>query len=341
MRVTPIRFAHRGQARANQAVTGGTGATPRSPRIVGARTPPTASGGAAAAGHERSPRPRRTAVTAPAAGRPAPRRRPRPCTPDAARQVSRSRLPLPPVPAASRPAARMPGRPAHHGRAASPRCRSPEPRLRRRLPLPRAGIGAPLGPLPPAPRRPSPVRAARGSTPSRRSRPPAPARRRLPLRAAPPRVPRQTGRSATPARPTATGPSPRAPSEPELVGRRAVPARGLRAPAPGTSADPRARLSGRRRQQVAPIRDSIDHEVDAARGRRRTADDLAPAPVRGPASGPVMGGRAAMRAERQAADMARRKAREAHGSRRRRPGRARGRRARRASRAGSSRDCSR
>jgi hypothetical protein len=80
---------------------------------------------------------------------------------------------------------------------------------------------------------------------------------------------------------------------------------------------PERRLSGRRRQQVAPIRDSIDHEADYQTGRgmdRVLDDDRAPAPVRGPASGPVMGGRAAMRAERQAADMARRKAEKRTGS---------------------------
>jgi hypothetical protein len=58
---------------------------------------------------------------------------------------------------------------------------------------------------------------------------------------------------------------------------------------------------------VAPIRDSIDHVDDTS------ADNLAPAPVRGPGTGPV-GGRAAMRAERQAADMARRKAEKRTGS---------------------------
>jgi hypothetical protein len=86
-------------------------------------------------------------------------------------------------------------------------------------------------------------------------------------------------------------------------------ARALRAPAPGTTAIPERRMSGRRRQQVAPIRDSIDHEVGEAYDEGR-----APAPVHGPASGPVAGGRAAMRAERQAADMARRKAEKRTGS---------------------------
>jgi len=54
---------------------------------------------------------------------------------------------------------------------------------------------------------------------------------------------------------------------------------------------------------------------DAAR-RPRSLDtfDDAPAAVRGPASGPVAGGRAAVRAERQAADLARRKAAKRNGT---------------------------
>jgi hypothetical protein len=60
-------------------------------------------------------------------------------------------------------------------------------------------------------------------------------------------------------------------------------------PAPATTAIPERSVSGRRGR-------SAD-----------VADDEAPIAVRGPGTGPV-GGRAAMRAERQAADMARRKA---------------------------------
>jgi hypothetical protein len=45
-----------------------------------------------------------------------------------------------------------------------------------------------------------------------------------------------------------------------------------------------------------------------------TLDDDAPPPTRGPGTGPVVGGRAALRAERQAADMARRKAAKRSGS---------------------------
>ncbi|WP_116449675.1 LytR C-terminal domain-containing protein [Blastococcus litoris] len=55
-------------------------------------------------------------------------------------------------------------------------------------------------------------------------------------------------------------------------------------------------------------------ERSVRRGRRPAqAEDDAPAPVRGPGTGPV-GGRAAMRAERQAADAARRKAQGHKGS---------------------------
>jgi hypothetical protein len=67
-------------------------------------------------------------------------------------------------------------------------------------------------------------------------------------------------------------------------------------PAPGTTAIPERRTSGRRRQPVESF------------------DEAAPAPVRGPATGPVVGGRAALRAERQAADAVRRKAEKRNGS---------------------------
>jgi hypothetical protein len=60
----------------------------------------------------------------------------------------------------------------------------------------------------------------------------------------------------------------------------------------------------------APVTTAIP-ERDVAGRRARSADlvdDERPEVVRGPGTGPVAGGRAAMRAERQAADMARRKA---------------------------------
>jgi hypothetical protein len=136
----------------------------------------------------------------------------------------------------------------------------------------------------------------------------------------PPRVPRQTGPAGTPSPAYGDWTKPSRAGEPDLAADEQR-ARGLRAPAPGTTAIPERRSSGRRRQQVAPIRDSIDHELDAESDYeldhdidRGHDDDRAPPPVRGPVSGPVMGGRAAMRAERQAADMARRKKEKRTGS---------------------------
>jgi hypothetical protein len=133
-----------------------------------------------------------------------------------------------------------------------------------------------------------------------------------------PRVPRQTAvGSASPAygdwtRPSSSGDVALA-TAPEDES-----ARGLRGTAaPGTTAIPERRSSGRRRQQAAPIRDSIDHDLDGDldRGLGQVSDGgSAPAPVRGPASGPVVGGRAALRAERQAADAARRRAEKRNGS---------------------------
>jgi hypothetical protein len=97
--------------------------------------------------------------------------------------------------------------------------------------------------------------------------------------------------------------------------------RGQRVPAPGTTAIPERRIRGRRRQQVAAVRDSVENGIDADQDYERDQDidrahddDRAPPPVRGPVSGPVVGGRAAMRAERQAADMARRKREKQTGS---------------------------
>jgi hypothetical protein len=70
--------------------------------------------------------------------------------------------------------------------------------------------------------------------------------------------------------------------------------------APGTTVIPERRVNGRRRG-AASMYDE---------------DDLGPVEPRGPVSGPVaaVGGRAAQRAERQAADMARRKAQKQRGS---------------------------
>ena len=234
------------------------------------------------------------------AGRPAPSAGGR--TPDAARQVSRSRLPLPPVPAASRPAPRTPAGPRTTAApfAAVP---SPEPRLDDAVPA-----GAPVGAArdrsagsAPAIARPS--RAWVDAEPALASTGPSASGgiRSAPL---PPRVPRQTGPAGTPSQGYGDWTRPSRPDEIDVSDA------GLPAAAPGTSLIPERRVSGRRRQQVAPTSDSIDHQIDSSDEDPAPA----PAPVRGPASGPVMGGRAAMRAERQAADMARRKAEKRTGS---------------------------
>ena len=124
-------------------------------------------------------------------------------------------------------------------------------------------------------------------------------------------MPRQTGPTGTPAQDYGDWTKPSRADVTDPVDD----APAARAVAPGTSLIPERRLSGRRRQQMAPIRDSIDHDIAPAPASDLAHDgDRAPAPVRGPASGPVVGGRAALRAERQAADTARRKAEKRTGS---------------------------
>lgn len=128
-----------------------------------------------------------------------------------------------------------------------------------------------------------------------------------------PRVPRQTTAAGSPSPAYGDWTKPSRSEDVDLAVDDDQQARAFRAPAPGTTAIPERRMSGRRRQQVAPIRDSIDHEVDHDT-EHSFDEDLAPAPVRGPGTGSVVGGRAAMRAERQAADMVRRKAEKRTGS---------------------------
>jgi LytR cell envelope-related transcriptional attenuator len=179
-----------------------------------------------------------------------------------------SRLPLPPVPTASRGVARA-AAPAGPLTTAAPFRAVPSPD-------PRPGI-LELDALPPG--RPSAAGSPRGGSPSR------------PVASAPPvgRVPRQT----TPDGPTSDAYGDWTPAA-GTVGRNAAlgePAGNLLVrPAPATTAIPERTVTGR---------------------RGRSADlpeDETPDVVRGPGTGPVVGGRAAMRAERQAADMARRKA---------------------------------
>ena len=271
--------------------------------------------------HERSP-PAPPAVTV---RRPPDVRRRAPAVgpPRAARQVSRSRLPLPPVPAASRPAPARARRPAHDGRAlrrvpyagAAPRRRRPD-RLR---------VGAPST-APPDRRRPSPVRAAPGSTPSPAARVHRPQRGgRIPLGAAPaPGTP--ADRSRRYARPELRRLDPALPLRRDRPGGRRQPAKGQRASAPGTSLIPERRLSGRRRQQVAPIRDSIDHDLD-----RRDSCPTTSAQDLGARAGPRSGQRPGHGRPRRHARRASGgrhgppQGGEAHRLRRRRPRRARGR----------------
>jgi hypothetical protein len=240
--------------------------------------------------------------------------------PDAARQVSRSRLPLPPVPAASRAGAPRP--PAGPRTTAAPFAAvpSPEPRIDLAIDdaFPASGgrnIDRSSGSAP-AIARPSRTRLEESALASTGPGM-AGGLRSSPL---PPRVPRQTGPASTPSPAYGDWTKPSRSGELDLAVDQ-QPARGLRAPAPGTTAIPERRTSGRRRQQVAPIRDSIDHELDRESDYeldndidRGSDDDRSPPPVRGPVSGPVMGGRAAVRAERQAADMARRKKEKRTGS---------------------------
>jgi hypothetical protein len=136
----------------------------------------------------------------------------------------------------------------------------------------------------------------------------------------PPRVPRQTGVTNTPSPDYGDWTKPSRSEEIDLAVDELT-NRSRRVPAPGTTAIPERRMSGRRRQQVAPIRDSIDHGLDTNYDDeldqdldRAYDDEGAPPQVPGPVSGPVMGGRAAMRAERQAADTARRKREKRTGS---------------------------
>ena len=189
-----------------------------------------------------------------------------------ARQLSRSRLPLPPVPAASRGAARA-ATPAGPLTSAAPFRAVPSPE-------PRPGI-LEVDAL--APARPSvgPARSASSSRPLASSGPVG-------------RLPRQTAAEG-PSSETYGDWSPVAGTVGRGRGGDASAALGQPAgnllvrPAPATSVIPERTVTGRR-----------DRSSDVL-------DDERPLPVRGPGTGPV-GGRAAQRAERQAADMARRKA---------------------------------
>jgi hypothetical protein len=77
--------------------------------------------------------------------------------------------------------------------------------------------------------------------------------------------------------------------------------------APGTTGIPERSVSRRRRNGAVPAERVEDDAADHAA-------DRAPSAVRGPGTGPVVGGRAAVRAERQAADAVRRRAEKQRGS---------------------------
>ena len=192
-----------------------------------------------------------------------------------ARQVSRSRLPLPPVPAAARGAA-----PAARAAAPAARAAAPAGPLTTAAPFRAVPSPEPLPDVPAgdafAPVRPAAAGSSRAGSPSRPIGSSGPA----------PRVPRQSSADRIDAAalgdwsPAAHPASGRPMGEPagNLLVR----------PAPSTTVIPERSVSGSRARSAGPVADE------------------APLPVRGPGTGSV-GGRAAMRAERQAADMARRK----------------------------------
>lgn len=275
----------------------------------------------------------------------APRRpvTPTPASADGARQLSRSRLPLPPVPAPARSYARP-------AAAAAPPCPAPQttaaPFQAVPSPEPRADVLVDdVRPLPMAAR---PASAPAAPLVERRKRPrtvtPAPERPRstwhqaesalgstggslgstggsgLRSSGSAPRLPMQTtsAGSSAPAYGDWTKPS------------RADDAAGMAVPlpaepdafavAPSTTAIPeRSLFRGRRGGAVpadrfdAAAHDAAAYDAAAYDPADEWDHDRAPAAVRGPGTGPV-GGRAAQRAERQAADAVRRKAQKQRGS---------------------------
>jgi hypothetical protein len=113
-----------------------------------------------------------------------------------------------------------------------------------------------------------------------------------------------------------SGPAPRVPSQTTAGGSASLaygdwtkPSRSGDGP---FAADPELLAEGPLRRRSAPGTTAIP-ERSTRRRRSAEALDEAPGPVRGPGTGPV-GGRAAMRAERQAADAVRRKAEKRTGS---------------------------
>lgn len=251
-------------------------------------------------------------------------------TPDAARPMSRSRLPLPPVPAGSRPT--------------GPRTTGPRTTMAPFQAVPSPEIPAPavaadvLAPVPAPAGAPTERRRSRSAAPAVA---PAAGRAGRSWRAEGPEhkvvvadAPAKAGRGSVPGprlgRPgtPAGAPSPAygdwtKPSRAELAEMAAsdeadflsgpIAAARLQ-PAPGTSAIPERSVAGRR----ARYDDAIDDADEAGHDNYDLEDEPAPAtagPVRREhMSGPVTGGRAARRAELQAADQARKEAAKRNGT---------------------------
>ncbi|WP_346621547.1 LytR C-terminal domain-containing protein [Blastococcus montanus] len=201
---------------------------------------------------------------------------------DSPRQVPRSRLPLPPVPAGSRPVATPAPRTSVAPFQAVP---APESRIEVAAPARAVDVLAPVAagawlddePLDTT----GPGQGVAGRTVAPR----------VPLA---PRVPRQTTPAGAPSssygdwtKPSRTGDTGRSRLDLDALPD-VVPA----AIAPATTAIP---------ERGAAARADDDVDAEAMSGE-------APAVVAGPGTGPVKGGRAAYRAERQAADAVRRKA---------------------------------
>jgi hypothetical protein len=217
----------------------------------------------------------------PVPGSPAGGGRPR----EDARQLSRSRLPLPPVPAAARGAARA-AAPAGPLTTAAPFRAVPSPEARPGILEVDAFAAA---------------RPVAGPSRNGSSRPIAASSgpvARVPRQAAPDGLEDSYG-DWTPVAGTvgrgATGNAALGEPEGNLLVR----------PAPATTAIPERSVIGRRGRSADQLDDQLDDQFDDQLDDE--LDDEAPDVVRGSGAGPV-GGRAAMRAERQAADMARRKA---------------------------------
>ena len=214
---------------------------------------------------------------------------------DDLRPASRPRLPLPPVPAASR-APVPPRAPSAPRTSAAPFRESRADLVVDDAPLDRPArmSGGPADAVRPARAR----HDAEALVSTGPNRPGGPL-----LSGPPPRVPRQTtaAGSSSPAYGDWTKPS-RAGDSVFATDSDVYDTAGeLRLPsaagtyAPGTTAIPERSVAGRRRREAGDLTDD--------------------APIsRGPGTGPVVGGRAAMRAERQAADAVRRKAAKRSGA---------------------------